>query len=97
MIETHLILLSTHETCSLFQVPCALRLIKDNDVINRRPRIDECFITEVMDVLNERLDTLGNFSLPDIFSQARRRSISSRVKASRRTATSGPFPDRNTA
>ena len=54
--------LSQHKISGLFQVPGALRLIEDDDVLYRRTDIDQRVITEVVNVLDESFHAFSNFS-----------------------------------
>ena len=57
------ILLSTHKAGCLPQIPCALCLVKNDDMLRWRIRIGQRFVSEMMYVLNERLNTFANFPL----------------------------------
>src|SRR6185436_2689262 len=53
-IEVWATLLAPHEVDGLSQIPCALRLIEDRDVLDRWSlHVDEALIAKVMDVLDE--------------------------------------------
>ncbi len=62
-----MILFATHETCCLPQVPCTLCFIKDDDMVNGCTGIDQRFITEVVNILDECFNTFGNFTFSNIF------------------------------
>jgi len=49
----------------------------------------------MVDVLDERLDAFADSPFLRIFASALRRANSSRVRASRKTATNGPLPEEN--
>ena len=49
------------------QIPCALRLVKNDDMLGRWIRICQCFISKMMYVLDERLNAFTNLPLPDLF------------------------------
>ena len=70
MGEARPFLLSMHETSGLLEIPRPLSLVKDDDVIDRRPRINQSFIPEVMDILNEGFDTLAYFPFTNPFTTA---------------------------
>src|SRR5437899_6368155 len=57
------LLLSPHEVGRLPERPGPLRFIEDRDMLIGRPRVDQQVVTKVMHVLDERLHTLGHFSL----------------------------------
>ena len=59
-------LLSQHETGGLLQIPRALRLIEDHDVLNWWTGIDQRVIAEVVNVLDERFDAFANFPFPHL-------------------------------
>ena len=81
-----------------FPVPGSLGLVEDDNVIQRRrARITKAVVAEMVNVLDERLSPLGDVALADPPPRSFRRANSSRVRASRNTATSGPLPDRKTA
>lgn len=52
-----------HKTGGLSQVPRTLRLIEDDNVLYGWSRIGQHIIAKVVDVLNERFDTLADLSL----------------------------------
>jgi hypothetical protein len=59
-----------HETSCLPEIPGALRLVENYDMLEGRAVIDQRIIAKVMDVLNERLDAFGNLPLSDLFAGA---------------------------
>ncbi len=56
-----------HKVRRLPEVPCALRLIENDDVFIGRIGINEHIIAEMMYILNESLDAFANFSFPHLF------------------------------
>ncbi len=55
---------SAHEVCGLLQIPGALRLIKDGDMLYRRPGIDQKVVPKMMDILYKSFHALGDFAFP---------------------------------
>ena len=60
--------LPRHEVRCLLQIPRALRLIEDHDVLNRRARFDQRIIAEVVNVLNECFDAFADFPFAHLLS-----------------------------
>jgi hypothetical protein len=60
------ILLPLHEGRGLLQIPSALRLIKDGDVVRRWSLITHILISKVVYVLDERLHATGRLALPNV-------------------------------
>src|SRR5918996_710346 len=60
--ESGAILFSAHEVRGLSQIPRALGLIEDHNMLRRSARIDQCIVAKVMNVLDESFDALTNFS-----------------------------------
>ena len=57
-LKSGCVFLAEHEAGCLLQVPCALRLVEEGDMLDRRPGgIDQALIPEVVDVLDEGLFT----------------------------------------
>src|SRR5262249_27978281 len=56
-------LFALHEIRGLPQSPGTLRLIKNGNMFSRRSGVNQDFITEMMYVLDERLNALSDFSL----------------------------------
>jgi hypothetical protein len=56
-------LLASHEIRGLLQGPGPLGLVEYGDVLRWRSRIDQDIVAEMMDILDERLDGLGDLAL----------------------------------
>jgi hypothetical protein len=56
VLKVRLAFLLLHERRRLADIPRPLRLVEDRDVIDGRAEITQCFVPEVMHVLDECLD-----------------------------------------
>ena len=91
-------LLAAHEVGGHLAIPCALRLVENDDVIAGWSVLVQSFISEVVHVLNERFDLLLHDSFAGfVILGAQALSFRRAPRASRSTFTSGPLPDKNTA
>ena len=94
LLEVGNLLAPFHEVSGLSVVPGALRLVEDDDVIERRIRSSNALVAEVMDVLNERLDLLADGSFARAGAEPREFIAGQRLL---QNADKGLLPDRKTA
>ena len=59
-----LLFLRSMKLAVCLQVPRALRLIEDHDVLDWRAGIDQRVITKMVNILDERFHALANFPFP---------------------------------
>jgi hypothetical protein len=72
LMEIPNLLTALHEVRRLLAIPCALRFVEDDHVVEwRLIRAAKAFIPKVVDVLDERLHFLANRSLALLASRAR--------------------------
>ena len=96
--EPRAFFLLSMKSAVFLELPRPLRFVENDDVIDGCVLVPQPVIPKVMHILDERLHGLPHDPTSRVIARFYgRRVTSSRVSASRSTATKGPFPERNTA